>query len=181
MAEANEKTARDGAHWYAAYTRARHEKAVEKSLAAKGFEVFLPLHDVLSQWKDRRKWVQKPLFPGYLFVRTGPDRLGYVWMEKAVVHLVSDAGGPVPVPDEQVHTVRELMTRAVPVDPWPHVRKGDRVIVRDGPLIGLEGFFVRRKNEAKLVVSVDMLGRSVAAEVQACHVEPIEGRFAHAL
>ena len=174
MGEPIGKRAQDDLSWYAVYTRSRHEKAVENSLAAKRFEVFLPLHEVLSQWKDRKRWVRKPLFPGYLFVRTPPDRLGFVWMEDGVVHVVSDGQGPVPVPEEQLEPVRQLIDRSVPVDPWPYMQQGDRVLVKAGPLIGLEGFFVRRKNQAKLVVSIHMLGRSVATEVAAGDIEPLE-------
>jgi len=174
MLEPTGKRTQDDLSWYAVYTRSRHEKAVEDSLVAKRFEVFLPLHDVLSQWKDRKRWVRKPLFPGYLFVRTPRDRLGFVWMERGVVHVVSDGDGPVPVPEEQLEPVRQLIDRSVPVDPWPYVTEGQRVMVRSGPLIGLEGFFVRRKNRAKLVVSIHMLGRSVATEVAVGDIEPLE-------
>jgi transcription antitermination factor NusG len=180
MGEPTAKRGGSNLSWYAVYTRSRHEKAVEKSLGAKGLEAFLPLHEVLSQWKDRKRWVQKPLFPGYLFVRAPGHHLGLVWMQRGVVHGVSDGRGAVPVPDEQVEAVRGLLARPVPVDPWPYVTEGQRVIVRAGPLIGLEGFFVSRKNESKLVVSIDMLGRSVAAEVQVGDVEPMGVSIVHA-
>lgn len=160
--------------WFAVYTKSRHEKVVHASLLSQDVEAFLPLHQVLSQWKDRRVWVEKPLFPGYLFARLPWDQLWVARAVRGVVHLVGDGERPVPVPEEQVLAVREMMERPVAVDPWPYVQEGDRVLVTSGPLIGLQGFFVRWKNAAKLVISVDLLGRSVAAEVNADSVVPVE-------
>jgi len=164
----------DAANWYALYTKARHEKVVHASLCAQGVEAFLPLHDVLSQWKDRRKWVQMPLFPGYLFARLPADQLWVANAVRGVVHLVGDGERPVPVPEEQVLSVRRLLERPVPTDPWPYMREGDRVLVRSGPLMGLEGYFVRHEGASKLVISVDLLGRSVAAQVDADSVVPVD-------
>ncbi len=160
--------------WYAVYTRSRHEKAVHASLAGRGVESFLPLRDVLSQWKDRRKWVAKPLFPGYVFVRLPRQDLWLVHDVPGVVLVVGADDGPFPVPEEQIVAVRAFVERPVQVDPWPYIRKGQRVLVKAGPLIGLEGFFVYGKGKARLVISIDMLGRSVAAEVDADCVEPLE-------
>ena len=164
----------DPTAWYALYTRPRHEKAVHRSLTKRGVEAFLPLHDVLSRWKDRQTWVAMPLFPGYLFVSLPREDLWLVRSTRGALHLVSDAGGPVPVPADQVLSVRELVERPVTVGRWPYVNEGDRVVVQAGPLIGLEGFFVRCKNESRLVMSVGLLGRSVAAEVDAECVELVE-------
>jgi len=140
-------------------------------LTERDVEAFLPLHDVLSRWKDRRKWVSKPLFPGYLFVRLPRSELWLARAARGVVHVLGDGNGPTPVPDEQVEAVREMVSRPVELSPWPYVKKGQRVLVRSGPLIGLEGYFVSVKGRSKLVISVDMLGRSVAAEVDADCVE----------
>ena len=140
---------------------------------SQGVEAYLPSHKVLSQWKDRRKWVEKPLFPGYLFARLPWDRLWLARATRGVVHLVSDGEMPVPVPEEQVLAVRGLTERPVIVAPWPYMKEGMRVLVKYGPLAGLQGFFVRWKNEAKLVISVDLLGRSVAAEMDGACVEAV--------
>ena len=160
--------------WYALYTRPRHEKAVCHSLTTQGVEAFLPVHDVLSRWKDRRKWVTMPLFPGYLFVNVSQEDLWIVPATRGALNLVRDGVGPVPVPEDQVLALRDLTERPVPVGPWPYIRKGDRVVVKAGPLMGMEGYFVRRKNGSKLVVSVDLLGRPGATEVDAECVEPVE-------
>ena len=153
--------------WYAVYTRARHEKAVDRLLQDKDVESFLPLHDILSRWKDRKVWVQKPLFPGYLFVHVVEGGLGDVWRTRGVVHVVGDGESAVAVPDEQVEAVRQMIESPVKVDPWPYMRKGKVVRVKTGPLTGMEGYIVRRKGTCRLVISVDLLGRSVATEIGA--------------
>jgi transcription antitermination factor NusG len=161
----------DAAQWYAVYTRARHEKAVDRALRSRGLASYLPLQEVLSQWKDRRKWVAKPLFPGYLFVRLATGQIGRVNSVRGVVHVVGNGQGPIPVPPEQVEAVRRMVEKRVPLDPWPYMREGRRVRMREGPLIGVEGFIVTRRKRHRLVVSVDLLGRSVATEVDAACAE----------
>jgi transcriptional antiterminator NusG len=157
--------------WYAVYTKSRHEKTVHRSLQSKGIESFLPLCRVLSRWKDRRVWVEKPLFPGYLFVDLPREELGPVRAARGVVHILGSDDGPVQVPGEQVEAVRRMVERRVPLDPWPYMQEGKRVRVMSGPLVGLEGFIVERKKKCRLVVSVDLLSRSVATEIEAESVE----------
>ena len=152
------------AQWYAVYTRSRHEKVAHRALAEKGVESFLPLYDILSSWKDRRKWVQKPVFPGYLFARVLRNRVGLVRGARGVVRLVSDGGGPVPVPAKEVEAVRQMMES---------LRSGKRVRVKAGSLKGAEGYIVTRRKQCRLVISVHLLGRSVATEVGIDCIEPI--------
>ncbi len=161
--------------WYAVYTRSRHEKLVHETLVEKGLESFLPLRQVLSQWKDRRKWVDKPLFPGYVFVRTEQTHLYEVAMVRGVAYVLSNGGKPVAVPDDQVQAVRQIVEAPYPTVPWPWLKKGKRVRVTVGPLAGLETQIVERKTNRKsyLVVSVDLLGRSVAVEIDPRCVEVI--------
>ena len=161
------------AQWYAVYTRSRHEKVAHRALAEKGVESFLPLYDILSSWKDRRKWVQKPVFPGYLFARVLRNRVGLVRGARGVVRLVSDGGGPVPVPAKEVEAVRQMMESPLPVDRWPYLRSGKRVRVKAGSLKGAEGYIVTRRKQCRLVISVHLLGRSVATEVGIDCIEPI--------
>jgi transcription antitermination factor NusG len=161
------------AQWYAVYTKSRHEKVVHRCLQSKGIDSFLPLCQVLSRWKDRRVWVEKPLFPGYLFVDLPRENLGPVKAARGVVHVLGNDEGPIQVPEEQVEAVRRMVERHVPLDPWPYMEQGKRVRVMSGPLIGMEGFIVERKKKCRLVVSVDLLGRSVATEIEAQSVELI--------
>jgi len=161
--------------WYAVYTRSRHEKLVRRAVRERGIESLLPLRNVLSQWKDRRKWVQKPLFPGYLFVRVQQVQLSVVTMTRGVVYILGNGTEPVCVPDEQVETVRRLVEGPYPVVPWPLLQKGKRVQVTVGPLAGLETYIVERRGGAKcrLVVTVELLGRSVSVEIDPSCVEPV--------
>ncbi len=158
----------NGKSWHAVYTRARHEKQVDRRLVGQGIETFLPLVEVLSRWKDRRKLVRKPLFPGYLFTRVGRERVLEVTRTAGVVHLVGpEFGRPAEVPEEVINNLQRLLASQVLVDPYPYLKKGQSVAIRRGPLKGVEGIVARRNGMHKLVVSVHLLGRSVAATVAA--------------
>ncbi len=161
--------------FYAVYTSSRHEKVVDRTLSEAGIETFLPLVKVLSNWKDRRKWVEKPLFPGYLFARVPPEELYRVYTTKGVAYVLGNGTVPLPVPDEQVEAVRRMIEGPYPAATWPLLTKGKRVRVTVGPLTGVEAFIVDRRGGKKchLVVTVDRLGRSVAVELDAHCVEPI--------
>ncbi len=164
-------------NWYAVYTRSRHEKMVNQALEERGIESFLPVQDVLSQWKDRRKWIQRPLFPGYLFVRANRSDLYQVTMTRGVSYIVGNGWGrsPVAVPDEQVQAIRRMVEQEYPVMQWPLLRKGTRVRVTAGPLAGIETYIIERKKNKKsyLVVTVELLGRSVAVEIDPYCVEVV--------
>jgi transcription antitermination factor NusG len=162
-------------NWYAVYTKSRHEKVVNHTMRERGIQSFLPLRNVLSQWKDRRKLVGKPLFPGYLFVRVDQEQLFGVATTNGVAYVLGNGIEPVAVPDEQVETVRRLVEGPYPVELWPLLQKGKRVRIIVGPLAGLETYIIDRKGGTKchLVVTVDILGRSVAVELEPHCVEPI--------
>jgi len=172
LADGDQNGTLRAAEWYAVYTRSRHEKMVAEQLADKEIEHLLPVYDVLSQWKDRKKWVQKPLFPGYLFARTILADVMTVVSSRGVVCVVSNRDGPVPVPEGQVEAVRRMVEEPVKVDPWPYLSTGRLVRVKRGPLRGVEGHVVRRNGTCRLVVSIDLLGQAVAAEVAAECLEP---------
>ncbi len=165
----------DSCRWYAVCTRSRHEKLVHDILGEKGVHSFLPLRGVLSQWKDRRKWVQKPLFPGYLFVRSEKKDFSLVSATRGVAYIVGNGVDAVAVPDEQVEAIVSLTQGPYPVTNWPLLEKGKRVRIIAGPLAGLETYIVERRGTTKclLVVTVDLLGRSVAVEIDGGCVEPI--------
>jgi|SRR5580765_4214091 transcription antitermination factor NusG len=151
------------AQWYAAYTRANHEKRVSEQLAVSGVERFLPLYTSMRRWKDRRIRLEMPLFPGYVFVRVAlRDRL-QVLQIPGVTCLVGFDGKPAALPADEIETLRASLFRAV--QPHPYLAVGRRVTLRSGPLAGLSGILVRRKTAARLVVSVDLIRRSVAVEL----------------
>jgi len=160
--------------WYALYTRPRHEKAVAEQLIKREMEAFLPVREVLSRWKDRRKLVQLPLFPGYVFVRTSLTHKRQVVSTDGVVCMVSFQGSPAPIPDEEIEAVREICLTKLPCDPYPYLTEGRWVRVVRGPLDGLTGILVRKKSKHRLVVSIDILQQSVAVEIDADCAVPLD-------
>src|SRR3974390_2408981 len=147
--------------WYAAYTRANHEKRVAQQLEWRSVDHFLPVYESVRRWKDRRVRLQWPLFPGYVFVRLGlRDRLR-VWAVPGVARLGGVDGRPTPVPAEDIEASRTCLAGNRDVQPHPYVGCGQRVRVLSGPLAGFSGIVVRQKNSMRLVVSFNLLERSV--------------------
>ncbi len=158
--------------WYAAYTCGHHERRVAEQLEARGFEYFLPTYRSVRQWKDRRKELQVALFPSYVFVRmTLRERLA-VLQVPGVVDLVSFAGVPAPLPDPEIEALRNGISDAVKIEPHPYLRVGRRVRIACGPLAGIEGILVRRKNNLRVVISIALIRSSVAVEVAENDVAP---------
>jgi transcription antitermination factor NusG len=158
--------------WWAIYTRHQHEKLAADSLAYRGFEVFLPLYSSLRRWSDRVKELSLPLFPGYLFVRRGLGPQSPILTTPGVAGLVEFAGEPALVSDAEIESVRQVLTKGAHIEPHPFLKCGDWVRVNGGPLQGLEGILVRNKNQFRLVLSVDLVQKSVAVEVDAWMVDP---------
>ena len=162
------------ARWYAVYTRSRHEKVVAEELVQREIESFLPFREAVSQWKDRRKSVQFPLFPGYLFARFPVrERRLDILKVPSVVRIIGFHGEPLPIPDEQIQAVKTLVFSTLPFDPHPYVVAGDRVRIIRGPLRGLTGFLAEKKTQCRLIVSVDLIQQAVSCEVDAMAVEKI--------
>jgi len=159
------------ARWYAVYTCARHEKCVAEQMERRQLHGFVPLYRATHRWKDRRKEVVLALFPGYVFVHLAlRDRLRVLEIP-GVVNIVSSQGRPTPLPAEEIEPFRQASGR-VQMEPHPYLRAGLRVRVRRGPLAGLEGILLRRKEGLRLVVSIEMLMRAVAVEVDEADVDP---------
>ncbi len=158
--------------WYALYTRHQHEKCVHQALTGKGFEAFLPLYTTAHQWKDRVKRVSLPLFPCYVFLRGPLDRWLPVLTTPGVHNVVGCGGQPAGISSAEIEAIRTVVESPARVEPHPYLQCGDWVRVTAGPLRGLEGLLVRKKNWCKLLLSIEMLQRSVAVEVDAALVEP---------
>jgi transcription antitermination factor NusG len=159
-------------HWYAAYTCANHEKRVGEHFTKRLVEHFLPLYESTRHWKDRRIRLELPLFPGYIFVRLAiSDRLQVVQVP-GVVNLIGFGGRPSPLPEDQIATLRQGLISQIRVQPHPYLQAGRRVRVRSGPLAGLQGILLRRKNRSRFVISLDLIMRSVAAEIDLSELEP---------
>jgi transcription antitermination factor NusG len=162
--------------WCAVYTRHQHEKAIAQILSAKGLEVFLPLYNATRRWKDRTMHLSLPLFPCYLFLRGMKERRLEVVTTPGIVSILSINSEPATIPESEIESVRKAIEWGNRVEPHPFLRCGDRVRVISGPLQGLEGILVRKKNLYRLVLSVEILERSAAVEVDVSAVERVGSR-----
>jgi transcription antitermination factor NusG len=163
--------------WYAAYTSANHEKRVAGQLMQKSVEHFLPLYDTVRRWKDRRVQLQLPLFPGYIFVRIAlRDRLD-VLKVPGVVRILGLNGTPIPIPKEQIESLRVAFHEGLRAEPHPYLKAGQQVRITAGPLTGWKGVIVRRKGDLRVVLSAELIQRSIIMDIEASSVEPLdEGR-----
>src|SRR5216684_8042075 len=160
--------------WHALYTRHQHEKPIARILSSKGHEVFLPLYAATHRWQDRTKQLCLPLFPCYVFIRGGLDRQLQILSTPGVFTVVGWAGHPAAIPESQIESLRQMAEGSTRLEPHPYPVCGDRVRVRSGTLRGLEGILVRKKNISRLVVSLEMLGRSAAVEIDASCLEMVD-------
>lgn len=162
----------DPCAWYVLYTRHQHEKAVAQILTSKGFETLLPLYSTARQWKDRTKLLSLPLFPCYVFLRGALERRLAIMTTPGVHALVSSsAGQPTAVPPAEIEAIRRVVVGGARVEPHPFLKCGEWVRVKCGPLMGTQGILVRKKNLYRLVLSVEMLGKAAAVEIDAFLVE----------
>ena len=159
--------------WYACCTRARHEKFVAKQLQGLGVDHFLPLYRSLRRWKDRRKMIDLALFPGYVFVKIPLHIRTLVLGIPGMVRFVSFHGNPAPLSEHEIETLRGGLEQQVYAEPHPYLRVGRLVRVEHGPLAGVQGFLVRKKDRFRLVISLDLIQRSISAEVDAADVRPL--------
>ena len=165
-----------GQVWWALYTRHQHEKSVAQNLTNKGFDVFLPLYESTRRWRDRTKNLWLPLFPCYVFVRGGLSRRSMV-VTTPGVHMILYNGERVAViPEAEIDAIRLVVSGPTRVEPHPYLRCGERVRVTRGSLTGVEGVLLRKKSVYRLVLSVEMLAQSVAVEINAVDVEPLQVR-----
>jgi transcription antitermination factor NusG len=159
--------------WFAVWTRSRHERTVFEQLTDRGIEAFLPTTPRWSRWKDRKKKIEWPLFPGYCFARFTPAGRLPVLKCAGVVSIVSFNGELAPVPDQAIEGIRTLVNSALPCDPCPMLKAGMMVEVVHGPLKGVIGRLQRKGSQARLVLSVDLIGRGVSVQVDAADVRAL--------
>lgn len=157
--------------WFAIWTRSRHEQVVRDQLASKQVETFLPMVPRWSRWRDRKKKVDWPLFPGYCFARFDPTAALPILKCTGVVNIVSIEGRPAPIPEVELDGIRRLIESELQYDPCPLVKEGQRVAVVSGPLSGVFGQLVRKDHaRARLILSVDLIGQAVSVDVDAADV-----------
>ena len=160
-------------HWYAAYTRAQHEKRVAAELGMREVEYFLPLYSSVRRWKDRRVQLESPLFPGYIFVRLALGARLRVLQIPSVVRLVGFNGQPTALPDSEMDIMRFGLAQGLRAEPHPFLAAGRCVRITGGPFAGLEGILKRKKSNARVVVSLGLIQRSVAVDVDIADVRPV--------
>jgi transcription antitermination factor NusG len=163
-------TSDNGLPWFALRVRSRRENAVASHLSAKGYEVFLPSGPFRKRWSDRIKKTDRPLFPGYLFCKFDPDNRLPVLKTPWLFQIVGLGQTPIPVDDEELDAIRNLVTSGSDPEPWPYVEVGQKVRIKSGTLRGVGGVLTEFKGNHKLVVSVTLLRRSVAVEIDSALV-----------
>ena len=151
--------------WYALVVKHNHERAAAAGLEYKGLEVFVPLYRARRRWSDRVKELELPLFGGYVFCRFREAERALVLTTPGVNSMVGFGNGPAPVAEDEIKAVRTLLASGLPVMPWAYPQPGDRVRIEAGPLSGVEGVLTQLKNAWRVVVSLELLQRSVMAEV----------------
>lgn len=161
--------------WYALHTRARHEKMVEHRLRECGMETYLPTVQEVHRWSDRKKRVEAPLFSCYLFVRCAltPQDRNQIYRIGSVLGFVGGGAAGMAIPDDQIESVRTLLSQTARWRSHPFVKAGQRVRIRGGALDGVEGIFVSENGDHSLVVSVDVIQRSLAVRIDGYDVEPV--------
>lgn len=160
--------------WRVASTSANHEKRVAEQLRVRELECFLPTYESLRQWNDRRVWLQLPLFPGYVFVRMcSRDRLRVVQVP-GIARLVGFNGTMARLPDEEIEALKNGLATGVRAEPHRFLTVGRRVRVSRGPLKGMKGILLSRKRHTRFIISIELIMRSVAVEIDETELEPVE-------
>jgi len=161
--------------WYALYVKSRHEKTVHAQLLGKQQEAFLPLYSAKHKWADRFKTVSLPLFPGYVFCRFDSTLRSKVLATSGVIDVVRVGSEPAPIPNSEIESVQLILTSRLRVEPYAHLSAGQAVVMTGGPLAGLTGTLTSIRNNLRLVVSVELLCRSVLVEITHEWVAPRQG------
>jgi len=159
--------------WFALRVRSNYEHVTAIHLRDRGFEEFSPTYRAERQWSDRKKLIDLPLFPGYVFCRLNPEHRLPVLTVPGTVGLVGFGKGPSAIPDHEIESVRRMIGSGLLVAPWPFLQVGQRVLIERGPLTGVEGILQEIKKTYRLVVSIPLLQRSVSAEVDRTWIRPI--------
>ncbi len=169
----NEAISRGNSAWYALQVRSRKENYVASQILGKGFECLLPTYKSLRQWSDRKKELEQPLFPGYLFCRFDFQERRPLITIPGVLQILGNGRVGIPVSDDEINALRLAVSSGMPKQPWPYLEVGQRVRVNYGTLSGLEGILVNVKGNHRVVLSVTLLQRSVAMEVDTAWLSPV--------
>jgi transcription antitermination factor NusG len=162
-------------NWYALYTRSRFEKKMLSELSDRRIEVFLPMREMLSRWKDRKKRIWIPLFPGYIFVNhvDTPENRFRILNIPGAVRFVGFEGHADPVPEEQIQHIRKFLEASISIDPYPYMQVGAKVEVIAGPLKGIQGLLVEKRGKFRFVLQVELIRQAISVEIDAADVRPV--------
>ena len=164
--------------WYALHVRSRYEKAVSTVLRHKGFTEFLPVYRSRRHWSKRIAEIELPLFPGYVFCRLHrAERSVAIMTTPGVIAIVGFAGTPVPIDYDEIEAIRRVLDTGIAAEPWKYISSGQRVRVEYGALAGLEGILIQAQKDHRLLLSVTLLQRSVAVQIDEACVVPIKSAF----
>lgn len=161
--------------WFAVRVRSNHERIAAVHLEERGYQEFAPSILVERRWSDRKKEVEQFLFPGYVFCRFDPQQRLPILTAPGVVGVVGFGKIPTPIPEHEIERIRRMVQSGLLVTPWPFLELGQTVVIERGPLAGVEGILEEVKGKCRLIVSINLLQRSVAAEVDRHSVRPVRG------
>ena len=159
--------------WYALRVKSRHESVVATHLRSRGFESLLPLYKCRRRWSDRFKEMELPLFPGYVFCQFNPQNRLPILTVPGIVHVVGVGKTPLPIDDAEIAAILTTVKSGLPSRPWPFLQIGNKVRIEYGPLNGVEGILVGFRGHQRLVLSVTLLQRSVAVQVDEAWITPV--------
>ena len=159
--------------WYAVTTKPRHEKVVAERLQENCIETFLPTASTVSQWKDRKVVIQRPLFPGYVFTHVEPQLRTNVYGVPGVMSMVCFNGRPAEIDANEIEAIRLCVATRTRHEPHPYLSSGESVRVKAGALAGLQGIVVRHKNRCRIVVTISLIHKSLALEIDSELLEPL--------
>lgn len=162
------------AAWYALQVKSRKEAYVASQIESQGIQCLLPLYKSIRKWSDRVKELEQPLFPGYLFCKFDFQNRRPIVTTPGVLHVVGYGRTPIPVAEQEIQALQLAISSGMPKQPWPYLEVGQRVRVIYGTLTGLEGVLVNMKGNHRVILSVSLLQRSVAMEVEASWLTPVE-------
>jgi transcriptional antiterminator NusG len=171
-----ESRSSEGYQWFAARVRSNFERVTAVHLRERGFREFTPTYQAERQWSDRKKLIEQVLFPGYVFCNINPHDRGKVLTVPGLVGLVGAGKVPLPIPEAEIEAIRKLVSSGVLVNPWPFLEIGQLVLIERGPLVGIEGILDSTRGKSRLVVSINLLQRSISAEVDRSWIRPISPR-----
>jgi transcriptional antiterminator NusG len=162
-----------GEQWFALQVNGRKERWTASLLEGKGYETLMPLYRSQRRWSGRSTEISAPLFPGYLFCRFDAQKRLPILVTPGVLAVVGRGRVPVAVEDSEITAIKTLVSSGLPVEPWPYLEVGQRVRIEDAALCGVEGILIRFKGSQRIVVSVSLLRRSVALEIDRVCVSPV--------